>query len=304
MKILVTGGAGFIGSHIVDQLILAGHDVVVLDDLSSGSLQNVNPKATFINLNILDRSLGDVFERERFTAVIHLAAQTIVASSLERPDVDAQVNVLGTLQVLEGCRRTGVERIVFASSAAVYGDVSILPVPEEAPKQPTSFYGLSKLTAERYIQMYHELYGLHYMILRFANVYGERQGDNGEGGVVSIFARKMHRQEPMTVFGDGLQTRDFVYVGDIAAANVQAINSQESDRILNISTQTEITVNQLASLFAEVSGRETPITYQPAREGDILRSMLRNTAARSILNWMPSTSLREGLDRTYRAFTD
>ena len=304
MKILVTGGAGFIGSHIVDQLILAGHDVVVLDDLSSGSLQNVNPKATFINLNILDRSLGDVFERERFIAVIHLAAQTIVASSLERPDVDAQVNVLGTLQVLEGCRQTGVERIIFASSAAVYGDVSILPVPEEAPKQPTSFYGLSKLTAERYIQMYHELYGLHYMILRFANVYGERQGDSGEGGVVSIFARKMHRQEPMTVFGDGLQTRDFVYVGDIAAANVQAINSQESDRILNISTQTEITVNQLASLFAAVSGHETPITYQPAREGDILRSMLRNTAARSILNWMPSTSLREGLDRTYRAFTD
>jgi len=304
MKILVTGGAGFIGSHIVDKLILAGHDVVVLDDLSSGSLQNVNPKATFINLNILDRSLWDVFERERFAAVIHLAAQTIVASSLERPDVDAQVNVLGTLQVLEGCRRTGVERIIFASSAAVYGDVSILPVPEEAPKQPTSFYGLSKLTAERYIQMYHELYGLHYMILRFANVYGERQGDSGEGGVVSIFARKMHRQEPVTVFGDGLQTRDFVYVGDIAAANVQAINSQDLDRILNISTQTEISVNQLASLFAEVSGRENPITYQPAREGDIVRSMLRNTAARSILNWMPSTSLREGLDRTYRAFTD
>jgi len=304
MKILVTGGAGFIGSHIVDQLILAGHDVVVLDDLSSGSLQNVNPKATFINLNILDRSLGEVFERERFAVVIHLAAQTIVASSLERPDVDAQVNVLGTLQVLEGCRQTGVERIIFASSAAVYGDVSILPVPEEAPKQPTSFYGLSKLTAERYIQMYHELYGLHYMILRFANVYGERQGDSGEGGVVSIFARKMHRQEPMTVFGDGLQTRDFVYVGDIAAANVQAINSQDPDRILNISTQTEISVNQLASLFAEVSGRETPITYQPAREGDILRSMLRNTAARSILQWMPSTSLREGLDRTYKAFTD
>ncbi|MBP2667521.1 MAG: UDP-glucose 4-epimerase, partial [Firmicutes bacterium] len=127
---------------------------------------------------------------------------------------------------------------------------------------------------------------------------------SGEGGVVSIFARKMHRQEPVTVFGDGLQTRDFVYVGDIAAANVQAINSQDLDRILNISTQTEISVNQLASLFAEVSGRENPITYQPAREGDIVRSMLRNTAARSILNWMPSTSLREGLDRTYRAFTD
>lgn len=164
MKILVTGGAGFIGSHIVDQLILTGHEVVVLDDLSTGSLQNVNPAAGFVKLSILDRDLLEVFERQQFAAVVHLAAQTIVSSSLEHPDIDAQVNVLGTLHVLEGCRQTGVKRIVFASSAAVYGDTSMLPVPENAPKQPTSFYGLSKLAAERYIQMYHELYGLHYMI--------------------------------------------------------------------------------------------------------------------------------------------
>lgn len=301
MKILVTGGAGFIGSHIVDQLILNRHEVVVMDDLSSGSLVNVNSEAVFIKGSILDPGLLEVFERERFSAVVHLAAQTIVASSLAHPDADAQVNVLGTLQVLEGCRQTGVKRVVFASSAAVYGDVAELPVPEEAPKQPASFYGLSKLTAERYIQMYHELYGLHYMILRYANVYGERQGDRGEGGVVSIFARGVHRQEPLTIFGDGSQTRDFVYVGDVAKANLLAISSLEADRILNISTQKETSVNRLASILFEVSGHETPIIHQPSRPGDIQRSMLRNTEARETLNWEPSASLREGLSRTFKA---
>ena len=301
MKVLITGGAGFIGSHIVDQLILQGHEVVVLDDLSSGSLQNVNSEAAFVKLNILDPELWDVFERERFAAVIHLAAQTIVSSSLEHPDIDAQVNVLGTLQVLEGCRRTGVERIVFSSSAAVYGDVSALPVPEDAPKQPASFYGLSKLTAERYIQMYHELYGLHYMILRYANVYGERQGDRGEGGVVSIFARGMQGRKPLTVFGDGMQTRDFVYVGDVAAANVQAITTRTSNRILNISTQTEISVNKLAFLLSEIAEYNLPIHYRAARQGDILRSMLRNSEACKVLDWQPATSLRDGLRRTYQA---
>jgi UDP-glucose 4-epimerase len=301
MKILVTGGAGFIGSHIVDQLILSGQEVVVLDDLSSGSLDNVNPEATFVKMSILDDELWKVFEREQFAAVIHLAAQTIVASSLEHPDVDARINVLGTLHVLEGCRRSGVERIVFASSAAVYGDVDLLPVPEEAPQGPTSFYGLSKLTVERYIQMYHELYGLNYVILRYANVYGERQGDRGEGGVVSIFVRKAFNGEALAIFGDGLQTRDFVYVGDVAAANILALQCAEPNRILNISTQMETTVNELAKLLTEVAGTEAPITYQPARTGDILRSMLRNSEARQYLTWAPVTDLKEGLNRTYRA---
>ena len=299
MKVLVTGGAGFIGSHIVDQLIAAENTVVVLDDLSTGSLQHVNPKAVFINMSILDPGLWDVFEREHFSAVIHLAAQTIVGSSLEHPDIDARTNVLGTLQVLEGCRRTGVERIIFASSAAVYGDVSLLPVPEEVPKLPTSFYGLSKLTAEQYIQMYHALYGLHYVILRYANVFGERQGDRGEGGVVSIFARAVHQREPLTIFGDGLQTRDFVYAGDVAAANVQAVTSSKPDRVLNIGTQTETSVNELAALLADVAGYQPTIIYKDARAGDIVKSMLRNTEACDCLNWAPSNSLREGLRRTY-----
>ena len=188
-----------------------------------------------------------------------------------------------------------------SSSAAVYGDVSLLPVAEEAPAQPTSFYGLSKLTAEKYIQLYNSLYGLHYLILRYANVYGERQGERGEGGVVSIFARGMRERRPLTIFGDGRQTRDFVYVGDVAAANVRALTCRQPDRVLNIGTQTETSVNRLAAVLQSISGYELPICYQDVRSGDILHSMLRNTAARQCLEWEPVIGLETGLARTYRA---
>ncbi|MBP8036575.1 MAG: NAD-dependent epimerase/dehydratase family protein [Negativicutes bacterium] len=301
MKVLVTGGAGFIGSHIVDQLLAEGHQVVVVDDLSTGSLDNVNPQASFVRLSVLDGELLGLFEREKFDAALHLAAQTIVGSSLEHPDIDARVNVLGTLQVLEGCRQHGVERIIFASTAAVYGDTADLPVPEEAPGQPASFYGLSKLTAERYIQMYHALYGLNYLILRYANVFGERQGDRGEGGVVSIFAGCLCRNNRLNIYGDGGQTRDFVYVGDVAAANVAAVTTPQTNRILNISSQTETSVNELASLFAEIAGEAACPAYHPARSGDILRSTLRNREACAALDWQPRIGLREGLERTYKA---
>ena len=301
MKVLVTGGAGFIGSHIVDQLLAEGHQVVVVDDLSTGSLDNVNPQASFVRLSVLDGELLGLFAREKFDAALHLAAQTIVGSSLEHPDIDARVNVLGTLQVLEGCRQHGVERIIFASSAAVYGDTADLPVPEEAPGQPASFYGLSKLTAERYIQMYHALYGLNYLILRYANVFGERQGDRGEGGVVSIFAGCLCRNNRLNIYGDGGQTRDFVYVGDVAAANVAAVTTPQTNRILNISSQTETSVNELASLFAEIAGEAACPAYHPARSGDILRSTLRNREACAALDWQPRIGLREGLERTYKA---
>ena len=176
-----------------------------------------------------------------------------------------------------------------------------LPVPEEAPGQPASFYGLSKLTAERYIQMYHALYGLNYLILRYANVYGERQGDRGEGGVVSIFAGCLCRNNRLNIYGDGGQTRDFVYVGDVAAANVAAVTTPQTNRILNISSQTETSVNELASLFAEIAGEAACPAYHPARSGDILRSTLRNREACAALDWQPRIGLREGLERTYKA---
>ena len=300
MKILVSGGAGFIGSHSVDKLVAAGHRVFVLDDLSSGSVENLNKEASFIRMSILDEAIFDLFERERFDAVLHLAAQTIVPSSLARPDIDARVNVLGTLQILEGCRRTDVERIIFASSAAVYGDVAELPVPETAAGRPASFYGLSKLTAEHYIQMYRSLHGLHYVILRYANVYGDRQGDRGEGGVVSIFARNMINCNKVTIFGDGCQTRDFVYVGDIADANCQALICREPDRIMNIATQTETTVNQLATTLAGLTGYTLPVEHLAARSGDIVRSMLCNSEANSFLRWAPKTALSIGLEKTCR----
>ena len=301
MKTLVTGGAGFIGSHIVDRLIAEGHQVVVLDDLSSGVLENINPQARFVRMSILADEIMELFEREHIDTVFHLAAQTLVQSSLHRPDLDARVNVLGTLQVLEACRRTGVNRIVFASSAAVYGNVVELPVAEETRQQPTSFYGLSKLTAERYIQMYRELHGLSYCILRYANVYGERQGDCGEGGVVSIFSRKMRRREPLTVFGDGMQTRDFIYVGDVAVANVAAMLCREPDRIVNVGTETETTLQQLVAELADIAGEPATVSYEPARMGDIVRSMLRRAAANRYLGWEPKTSLTEGLTRTYQS---
>lgn len=300
MKVLVTGGAGFIGSHIVDQLVSMGHQVVVLDNLSTGSIENLNAKAVFVEMNMLDESLIALFERERFDGVCHLAAQTIVQSSLDQPFIDAQLNVLGTLQVLEGCRRTGVNRIVFASSAAVYGDGPDLPITEETSLKPTSFYGLSKLTAEKYIQMYNYLYGLHYFILRYANVYGERQGDRGEGGVVSIFARAARNRHPLTIFGDGTQTRDFVYVGDVAKANVLALTGLRPDRILNIGTQTETTINHLAEILLSISDCNVPIRYQPARSGDIHRSILCNAEARKCLAWQTDISLEAGMVRTYR----
>ena len=300
MKILVTGGAGFIGSHSVDKLVAAGHQVWVLDDLSTGTVENLNKGASFVRMSILDAAMFGLFEQERFDAVLHLAAQTMVPTSLERPDIDAQVNVLGTLKVLECCRRTGVERIVFASSAAIYGDVFELPVPETIAGNPTSFYGLSKLTAENYIQMYRSLHGLHYVILRYANIYGDRQGDCGEGGVVSIFARNMVEGKNVTIFGDGFQTRDFVYVGDIAEANHLALTCCKTDQIMNVSTQTEISVNHLATTIAHLTGYTLAVAHQPARQGDIVRSMLRNQNVRSFLGWEPATELSVGLEKTCR----
>jgi UDP-glucose 4-epimerase len=216
------------------------------------------------------------------------------------PDYDCAVNILGTVNILEASRQTGIKRVVFSSTAAIYGSAAV-PIAETAALAPFSFYGLSKMTAESYFRLYRDIFGLEYIILRYANVYGERQGDAGEGGVVSIFTRLLAAGRQLDIFGDGGQTRDFVYVGDVAAANLRALVSPAANAVYNISTGTETSVNELVAILAKVAGREAAIRHLPAREGDIYRSCLDNRAAVEALAWQPRTPLAEGLAATYRA---
>lgn len=295
MKVLVTGGAGFIGSHIVDRLVEANMQVYILDNLSSGSIGNINPGAVFLKKDIRDKDLRQLFERERFDYVVHQAAQTTVANSLANPYYDCEVNVLGMVNVLEASRASGVKRIVFASSAAIYGDTQLLPIAEECKKQPASFYGASKLTGEGYLELYYRNFGLEYAALRYANVYGERQVDSGEGGVISIFTRKLLAGEPVTVYGDGSQTRDYIYVKDIAAANYEALFTVNANRSFNISTGRETSVNKLIKNMSRITRQNPVVDYAAPREGDIKRSVLDNRAAGSSLKWRPAYTLAEGL---------
>jgi UDP-glucose 4-epimerase len=299
LKVLVTGGAGFIGSHVVDTLIQENCQVVIIDNLSTGLVENLNPAAKFIKLDIRSSQILDLFITEKFDSVIHLAAQTMVHKSLERPDYDCNINISGTVNILEACRKTNVKRIVFSSTAAVYGNVTTLPVVEISQKAPTSFYGLSKLTCEKYLSLYNQVCGLEYMVLRYANVYGERQGDGGEGGVISIFSRKINQNQPVSIFGDGSQTRDFIYVGDIATANYQALLTDRTNKVCNISTQTETSVNQLIEYLEEVAGKTVVKSYNEKREGDIYKSSLSNALAQENLGWQPRVSLIKGLAKTY-----
>ncbi|EIW18510.1 MULTISPECIES: NAD-dependent epimerase/dehydratase family protein [Pelosinus] len=301
MKVLVTGGAGFIGSHVVDKLIQEKCQVVIIDNLSTGLRENINPAATFIQLDIRNDEIFSLFMTEKFDFVIHLAAQTMVHKSLEMPDYDCDINILGTVNILEACRKANVKRIIFSSTAAVYGNVTALPVVETSPKAPTSFYGLSKLTCENYLSLYKEVYGLDYMILRYANVYGDRQGDGGEGGVISIFARKIRQDQPVLIFGDGSQTRDFIYVGDVANANYQSLLVDHANKICNISTQTETSVNMLIDYMGNVAGKMVVRNYNEKREGDIYKSSLSNATARKNLDWQPHMMLLEGLAKTYHS---
>lgn len=227
MRILVTGGAGFIGSHLVDKLLSLGHEVTVIDNLSAGTGEFLPPQAEFIQADIRDRkTLQDLFEKRKFDVVYHEAAQTMVPVSIKDPSYDADENIMGLLSVLECARATGVRKIIFSSSAAVYGDNPALPLKENEVPVPESFYGLTKWMTEKYLELYKKLYGLDYTILRYSNVYGPRQGANGEGGVIYIFAKALACGKPITIFGDGSQTRDFISVHDIVAANVAALEKE------------------------------------------------------------------------------
>ena len=301
-KILITGGAGFIGSHIIEVLQKEACEITVLDNLHTGLRENVPTDVRFIEMDIRDKGLVDVFAKYSFDVVLHLAGQTMVNISVEDPAYDAEVNIMGTVNVLEACRKTGVKRVVFSSTAAAYGDIEEVPIREEFTVNPLSFYGLSKLAVEQYLKLYHDLYGLEYVILRYANVYGERQGDGGEGGVISIFTKKVAKDEPFVIHGDGNQTRDFVYAGDVARANWCAANTEHCNMIYNVSTNSETSIRELVDLLANASQKDIVRNYGERREGDIYRSVLDNSKAIANLGWKPTVRLEEGLKRTYDYF--
>ena len=294
-RILVTGGAGFIGAHVTDALIDAGHDVAIVDHLSSGRRQNLNPAARFYNVDIRSSQLEEVFHRERPHVVSHHAAQISVHLSMDNPQNDAATNVLGSLHVLDLCRRYEVGKVVYASTGgALYGEPDYLPCDESHPIRPLSAYGVSKYAVELYLSMYREAFGIDYTILRYGNVYGPRQDPHGEAGVVAIFCQRMVNGQPCFIYGNGEQERDFVYVGDVAAANLLALEGG-SGKAFNIGVGTGTSVNQVfASLAKALDYQERPI-HQPARPGEVFKITLDNWAAARGLGWRPTMPLAQGL---------
>jgi len=294
MKILVTGGAGFIGSHIVDSLLNRGEEVHIVDNLSTGKYENINPGAIFHDMDICDTGLCELIYTIQPEFVFHLAAQVSVPRSLVHPYEDARVNILGTVMLLDACVQSRVRRIIFSSSAAVYGMPHCLPIDEEHPLVTISPYGASKVAAETYLQLYNRLYGLEYIILRYANVFGPRQNSGGEGGVISVFAQAMLNRLPLKIYGDGEQTRDFIYVKDVVRANLAALISKPNITV-NVSTQRATSINQLVNIIIGIGKHCSSINFEPERPGDIRHSVLSNSRAKRELDWDPVHSLEGGL---------
>lgn len=297
MKVVVTGGAGFIGSHIVDLLIEQGSEVAVIDNLSTGDLAHVHQQATLFQTDIVGEQLDEIFQQYRPEAVIHQAAQVDVPKSMREPLSDGFVNVMGTLNVLESAKRYGVKKIVYASSCAVYGEPLENPITEQHRIDPISLYGASKWLGECYIRTYHRIHQLDYTILRYANVYGPRQGEKGEGGVVSIFLRNLMEGVSPTIFGDGKQTRDFVYVKDVARANVLAVR-QGSQQTVNVSTNVSTSIESLYEQLKYHTRIDLPVVYKQARPGDIQHSLLNASRSKQHLGWEPRYSLQKGIAET------
>lgn len=295
MNVLVTGGAGFIGSHTVDRLAGLGFDVAVID---RNEPKYKNDRAVYYRLDLNDPAISGVFEKHNFDYVIHLAAQASVAVSVADPVRDALDNVMASVRVIELCKKHHVKKIVVSSSAALYAAPQYLPVDEKHPVSFLSPYAVSKHTMEEYVK----LSGLDYIIFRYANVYGPRQDPHGEAGVVSIFIEKMIKNLPLEIHGDGEQTRDFVYVADVAEMNCRALTSQGKNITLNVSTNTQTSVNALFALIGENTNYTLPPRRSPARAGDIRHSVLNNALAAEALGFAPETTLRQGLEETVRFF--
>ncbi len=302
MKILITGGAGFIGSHVGDLLISKGHHVVVVDNLSTGRRENIPERAGFYQVSITDPAINDILKTEKPDIVIHHAAQISVSASVKDPLNDMDINIKGTVQLIAASVRHAVKKFIFASTGgAVYGEHDYFPADEQHPVRPLSPYGIGKLAAEKYLYFYHKTYGLHYTVLRYSNVYGPRQDPFGEAGVVAIFSMKMLAGDQPVINGTGEQTRDFVFVRDVAAANLRAV---ECDCVgeYNISTGKETTVSELFKILRSLTASRAETVHGAPLAGEQMRSVLSWDKAKTHLGWRPSISLEEGLQETVAFF--
>lgn len=309
-RVLVTGGAGFIGSHVCDAYLAEGWDVTAIDDLSSGRRENVPDGVELVELDIRSDRLADLFRERRFDVVNHHAAQIDVRVSVQDPRHDASINIDGLLNLIQNAHATGVERFVYVSSGGVvYGEPEDLPVPEGAPKLPLSPYGVSKLVGEHYLYYYRKIHGQPYVALRYSNVYGPRQDPHGEAGVVAIFSQRLRDGEGITIYGAGEQTRDYVFVKDVARANMLATTielpdpSGLDDVAFNVGTSIQTSVNRLAREMMEVSGREVPVDYAPARPGELQHSALDVSRLRAA-GWDQRADLSQGLAETYESIAE
>ncbi len=304
MKVVVTGGAGFIGSHVCDALLAKGMEVIALDDLSSGNPANLDARVRLAKLDIRSPEAHELIVREKPQALMHLAAQMDVRRSVADPRFDADVNVLGMINLLEAAVKAGTKRVVFSSTGgAIYGEQDTFPATEEHAKRPCSPYGVSKAAGELYLNYYFQQYGLSYAALRYANVYGPRQNPHGEAGVVAIFCNRLLDGRTCTIFGDGKQTRDFVYALDVARANALAL---ETDFVgaINLGTGVETDVNTLYGTLAQGAGLERAAEHAPGKPGEQRRSCIDPSLAKKILGWTPAVGLAEGLKETYAFFRE
>ncbi len=302
MKICVTGGAGFIGSHIVDRLIEKGYDVTVIDNLSTGRIENINKKAKFIELDINQEGLHNIFEQEKFEIVYHQAAQMNVRFSVDNPKEDAITNIIGSINLYEACKNSGVKKIIFASSGGtIYGEQVQFPADEEHPTNPCSPYGIAKLANEKYLFYYNNSYGIKTVSLRYGNVYGPRQNPKGEAGVVAIFIGKMLAGEQPVINGDGLITRDYIYIDDVVEANMKALD-EKIDGIYNVGTGIETNVNTIFHKLKNLTGANCEEYHGPAKIGEQRRSVISYNKLKNECGWKPKVTFDEGLIRTVEYF--